>query len=155
PYEQRIKLALKAILVSPRFLFRTEERTSQSEIRALSNYDMASRLSYFLWATMPDAELMALAKQGLLQDPKLLAEQVARMLDDPGSRACSSAFVGQWLGTQEIGGRAVPLLTELQHYYTPEVAADLRQEPVLLFQHILSGNRSLLELLTANYTFLT
>jgi hypothetical protein len=67
----------------------------------------------------------------------------------------AGAFVGQWLGTQDIGGRAVPLLTELQHYYTPEVAADLRQEPVLVFQHIVSQNRSLLELLTGNYSFLT
>jgi len=80
---------------------------------------------------------------------------VDRMLDDPRSRAFANAFIGQWLGTQEIGGRAVPLLTELQHFYTPEVAADLRQEPVLMFQHILNDNRSLLELLTADYTFLT
>ncbi len=77
------------------------------------------------------------------------------MLDSPRSRAFSTSFVGQWLGTQEVGGRVVPLLTELQHYYTPEVAADLREEPVLLFQYILGGNRSLIELLNANYSFLT
>ena len=77
------------------------------------------------------------------------------MIDDPRSRAFATSFTGQWLGTQEIGGRVVPLLTELQHFYTPEGAAELRQEPVLLYHHILSNNRSLLELLTANYTFLT
>ncbi|MBK5291715.1 MAG: DUF1592 domain-containing protein [Acidobacteriia bacterium] len=155
PYEQRIKLALKAVLVSPRFLFRVEERTKEPVIRPLGQYEMASRLSYFLWSTMPDEELMQLAAQGRLQDPRVLTQQVDRMLDDPRSRAFSSALTGQWLGTQEVGGRVVPLLTELQHYYTPDVASDLRQEPVLLFHHILSGNRSLLELLTANYTFLT
>jgi hypothetical protein len=77
------------------------------------------------------------------------------MLEDPRSRAMADAFMGQWLGTKDVGGRVVPLLTELQHYYTPEVAAELRQEPVLLFQHLLSENRSLLELMTANYSFLT
>jgi hypothetical protein len=155
PYEERIKLALKAVLVSPRFLFRIEERTTDNRIVPLGHYDMASRLSYLLWATGPDEELLGLAAQKRLQDPAVLAAQVERMLDDPRSRALASSFIGQWLGTQEVGGRVVPLLTELQHYYTPEVAAELRQEPVLLFHHILSGNRSLLELLTANYSFLT
>jgi hypothetical protein len=104
---------------------------------------------------MPDEELFRLAEQKRLNDPKVLAAQVDRMLDSPRSRAFSTSFVGQWLGTQEVGGRVVPLLTELQHYYTPEVAADLREEPVLLFQYILGGNRSLIELLNANYSFLT
>jgi cytochrome c553 len=155
PYEECVKLALKAVLISPRFLFRVEDSGGDKGIRPLGQYEMASRLSYFLWGTMPDAELFTLAEQGRLQDVGVLAKQVDRMLDDPRSRAFSAAFVGQWLNSQEVGGRVVPLLTELQHYYTPEVAADLRQEPVLLFHHIVSGNRSLLELLTADYTFLT
>ncbi len=155
PYEESVKLALKAVLVSPRFLFREEERAAQPGIRPLGGYDMASRLSYFLWSTMPDDELLSLAAQDRLRDPQVLAAQVERMLDDPRSRAFATAFTGQWLGTQDVGGRAVPLLTELQYYYTPEVAADLRQEPALLFQYLLSANRSLMELLTANYTFLT
>lgn len=154
PYEERVKLALKAVLVSPRFLFRVEDQDGTPGIHPLGQYDLASRLSYFLWSTMPDDELLQLAGQGRLQDPKVLAAQVDRMLDSPRSRAFSSSFVGQWLGTQEVGGRVVPLLTELQHYYTPEVAADLREEPVLLFHYILGDNRSLLELLNANYTFL-
>jgi hypothetical protein len=83
-----------------------------------------------------------------------LARQVKRMLDDPRSRQFADAFIGQWLGTQEIGGRAVPLLTELQHFYTPEVAADLREQPQLFFQYILTGNRPVLDLLNAPYTFL-
>ncbi len=155
PYEERVKLALKAVLVSPRFLFRIEDRDESEGIHPLGQYDLASRLSYFLWSTMPDEELFRLAEQKRLSDPKVLAAQVDRMLDSPRSRAFSTSFVGQWLGTQEVGGRVVPLLTELQHYYTPEVAADLREEPVLLFQYILGGNRSLIELLNANYSFLT
>ncbi len=77
------------------------------------------------------------------------------MLDDPRSRAFLTSFVGQWLGTQDIGGRVVPLLTELQSYYTPETAADLRAQPVLLFGRIIDEDRSLVELLTANYTHMT
>ncbi|MCU1232069.1 MAG: hypothetical protein JWP63_36 [Candidatus Solibacter sp.] len=155
PYEERVKLALKAVLVSPRFLFRIEDRDESPGIHPLGQYDLASRLSYFLWSTMPDEELFRLAGQKRLSDPKVLAAQVDRMLDSPRSRAFSSSFVGQWLGTQEVGGRVVPLLTELQHFYTPEVAAELREEPVLLFQYILGGNRSLIELLNGNYTFMT
>ena len=104
---------------------------------------------------MPDQELSRLADEGKLQDPKVLAAQVERMLDDPRSRAFANSFVGQWLGTKDIGGRVAPLITEVQHFYTPEVAADLREEPVLLFNHLLGENRSLMELLTADYTFLT
>ncbi|MGH9721510.1 MAG: DUF1592 domain-containing protein, partial [Bryobacteraceae bacterium] len=155
PYEECVKLALKAVLVSPAFLFRMEESTAEAGIRPLGQFDMASRLSYFLWSTMPDQELFRLAEQGRLQDTKVLSQQIDRMLDDPRSRAFAGAFIGQWLGTQDVGGRAVPLLTELQHYYTPEVAAELRQEPVLLFHHLVARNRSVLELLTANYSFLT
>jgi mono/diheme cytochrome c family protein len=155
PHEESIKQALKAVLVSPRFLFRVEQQPGGNGIEPLDSYDVASRLSYFLWGTMPDAELMDLARAGRLQDVAVLTAQVERMLDDPRSRAFADAFVGQWLGTKEVGGRVVPLLTELQHYYTPEAAAELRQEPVLLFQHLLAENRSVLELLTANYSFLT
>ncbi|MGH9661271.1 MAG: DUF1592 domain-containing protein, partial [Bryobacteraceae bacterium] len=155
PYEERMKLALKAVLVSSPFLFRVEDRASQPGIRPLGQYDMASRLSYFLWSTAPDEELLLLAAQRRLQDPLVLSRQVERMLDDPRSRAFAGAFIGQWLGTQDIGGRAMPLLTELQHYYTPEVAVELRQEPVMLFHHLVARNRSLLELLSANYSFLT
>lgn len=155
PYEENVKLALKAALVSPRFLFKIEENDPAPGIRPLGQYEMASRLSYFLWSTMPDEELFALAAQGKLQDPAVLAAQVERMIDDPRSRVFASGFMGQWLGTQEIGGRAVPLLTELQHFYTPEGAADLREQPELFFHHILTANRSLLDLITAKYTFLT
>jgi len=155
PYEERVKLALKAALVSPYFLFRVEERLKTPGVHPVAPFDLASRLSSFLWSTMPDEELTQLAAMGRLQDPKVLTAQVERMLDDPRSRTFSTTFIGQWLGTQDVGGRVVPNLTELQHFYTPETAADLREEPVLIFQHILTGNRSILELLNANYTFLT
>jgi hypothetical protein len=155
PYEERVKLALKAVLVSPGFLFRMEERSDKPGVHPVGQYELATRLSYFLWSTVPDEELYRLAGEGRLQDSDVLAAQVDRMLDDPRSRAFTSTFVGQWLGTQDLGGRVVPMLTELQSFYYPDVAADLRAEPILLFQHLLAENRSLLDLLTADYSFLT
>jgi mono/diheme cytochrome c family protein len=155
PYEEAIKLALKGVLVFPDFIFRNEQRSPTPGIRPLGQYEIATRLSYFLWSTAPDEQLNRLAGENRLQDPAVLTAQVDRMLDDSRSRAFSDTFAGQWLGTQDLGGRVVPLLTELQTYYTPEVAADLRAEPILLLDHIIGENRSLLELLSADYTFLT
>lgn len=155
PFEERVKLALKAILVSPQFLFLIENGSDQPGVIPLGQYELASRLSYFLWSTMPDEELLRLAGTNKLQDAAVLAGQVDRMLDDPRSRRFASSFMGQWLGTKDIGGRVAPNITAVQHYYTPEVAADLREQPVLLLQHILGQNRSVMELLTADYAFLT
>ncbi len=155
PFEERMKLAIKGVLVWPDFLFKMEERKDKPGIYPIGQHEIASRLSYFLWSTMPDEELNTLADQSQLQNSAVLAAQVDRLLDDPRSHAFTSAFIGQWLGTQDVGGRVAPMLTELQGYYNPPVAADLRAEPILLFEHILGENRSLLELLNADYTFLT
>jgi hypothetical protein len=154
PYTERMKLALRGVLVHPDFLFRIERRDTTPGIHPVGQYELAARLSYFLWSTVPDEELTRLAAQGRLTDRAVLAAQVDRMLDDPRSRAFADTFVGQWLGTQDLGGRAAPLLTELQGYYSPEVAADLRTEPILLFHHLVSENKSLLDLLNADYSFL-
>jgi len=155
PYEERVKLALKAVLVSSDFLFRMENRQTRPGIYPVGQYELATRLSYFLWSTMPDETLLRLAEQSRLQDPKVLAAQVDRMLDDPRARTFVSTFVGQWLGTQEIGGKFMPILTETLGYYTPEIAADLKAQPVLLFDRIVGENRSVLELLNSDYTYLT
>jgi hypothetical protein len=155
PFEERMKLALEGVLVGPEFLFKIERRSDKPGIYPISQYEMASRLSYFLWSTMPDDELNTLAAQGRLQDPKVLAGQVDRMLDDPRSDTFAATFIGQWLGTQDLGGKVAPMLTEIQEFYNPPVAADLRAEPILIFERILGENRSLLELLNGNYTYLT
>ena len=155
PFEERMKLALKAALAGPDFLFKIEHRSQRPGIYPVGQHELATRLSYFLWSTMPDDELTGLAAQGRLQDPKVLTQQVDRMLEDPKSSTFASTFIGQWLGTQDVGGRAAPMITELQAFYTPPVAADLRAEPVLIFERILGENRSVLELLTADYTYMT
>jgi hypothetical protein len=155
PYEERVKLALKAVLVSPDFLFRMEQRHPEPGVHAVGPYELASRLSYFLWSTMPDETLYTLARDNKLSDPKVLREQVERMLDDPRARTFTTTFMGQWLGTQEIGGRFMPLLTEIQSYYNQDIANDLKLQPVLLFDRIVGENRSLMELLTADYAYLS
>ncbi|MBI4906102.1 MAG: DUF1592 domain-containing protein [Acidobacteria bacterium] len=155
PFEERLKLALKAVLVSSQFLFRAEERTEDTQVRPLQEFELASRLSFFLWSTIPDEELLRRAEQGRLSDAKVLAAQVDRMLDDPRSRTFADAFIGQWLGTREIGGKIAPTTSDVQHFYTPDVAVDLREEPVVLFHHVISQGRPILDLLDGNYTFLT
>lgn len=155
PFEAAVRLALKAILVSPDFLYRLEFSPESPGLHPLSNHKLASRLSYFLWGTMPDAELRQLADLGRLWEDEVLASQVDRLLDHPRSRFFARAFIGQWLGTKDVGGRVAPTLNEIQHYYTPQIASDMREEPVLLFQRMLQEDRSLLDFVSADYTYLT
>lgn len=155
PYEERIKLALKGVLTSTGFLFQMEERKAEPGIFPLSDHELANRLSYFLWSTMPDERLFGLAEQGRLQDSETLSAQADRMLDDPRSRTFIETFIGQWLGTRDIGGRVMPLISEIQRYYDAEIAADLREQPILLFERILQEDRSILELLDGDYMYLT
>ena len=98
---------LKAILISPQFLFITPagEFHPDAEIVPLDDHQLASRLSYLLWATMPDGELMALADGGELHEPPTLRAQVKRLLEDPRSRALFDGFGAQWLGLDKLAGQ--------------------------------------------------
>lgn len=155
PYEAAVRLALKAILVSPDFLFRIEAAPDSPGMHPITPHELATRLSYFLWGSMPDPELRHLADSGRIVDDNVLKGQVDRMLDHPRSRYFARTFIGQWLGTKDVGGRVAPTLNEIQHFYTPLIAADMREEPVLLFQRMLDEDRSLLEFVSADYTYLT
>lgn len=155
PYEEAMKLTLKGVMMAPDFLYRIEQEPSGSLPQLITNHELAVRLSYFLWATMPDDELRLLADLGRLHDPAVLALQTDRLLQDPRSWRFKQAFVGQWLGTKDVGGRVAPTHNEIQKFYTPEVAADMRSEAVWLFAHLLDEDRSLLELIKSDYTFLT
>ena len=155
PFEEAVRLALKAVLVSPDFLYRIEEAATRPGNKPLSDHELATRLSYFLWGTTPDSELMHLASEGRLQDDEILAAQVDRLIDHPRSRFFARTFIGQWLGTKDVGGRVAPTLNEIQHFYTPRIAADMREEPVLIFRRMLAEDRSLLEFVSGDYTYLT
>jgi hypothetical protein len=152
PFDQAVFFALRAILVSPHFLFRLEEPPTEGGAGQVGNYELASRLSYFLWASMPDEELTRLAEKGKLQEEEVLREQVPWMLKDRKSREAAESFVEQWLGTRELGRNIKPD-RELNRY-SNELEWSLKQEPVLFFQYVLAENRPLTELLDASYTFL-
>ena len=152
PFESAIFYSMQAVLISPHFLFLVEQPAEGSEPQPLSDYELASRLSYFLWSSMPDDELFELAERGKLHDCDVLRKQVVRMLKDEKSRGIAEHFVGQWLGTRALGSEHKPD-GALFPRYDHELETSLREEPIMVFQEILSENRSLLELLDADYTY--
>ncbi len=149
------RLALWSVLVSPHFLFRVErgsgERDETGAVR-LSDWELASRLSYFLWSTMPDETLFDLAGKGRLRDPAVLREQARRMLADPRARALVDNFAGQWLGLRKLEqhqpdrGMFPP--------FTESLRRAMLDEPAQFFAHVIREDRSILELVNADYTFL-
>jgi hypothetical protein len=153
PFEQAMLFALQGVLISPHFLFRLEEPNPEAKPRLVSDYEIASRLSYFLWGSMPDDQLFRLAAEGKLNQPDTLRAQCVRMLKDARVRESAESFVEQWLGTRELGRNIKPDRT-LHREYTNELEWAIKKEPVLFFQGLLSENRSLLDLLDANYTYL-
>ncbi len=155
PFAECMKLAIKGVLVAPDFLYRIETDPESSKIQPITNHELATRLSYFLWSRMPDDDLRKLADEGQLQNDEVLAKQVDRMLDDPRSIVFARSFSGQWLGTKDVGGRVAPIENSNQNYYTVEVAADLREQAVVFFHRLVKEDRSILDLVDSDYTYLT
>jgi len=151
PYLESMKLAIKGVLVSSHFLFRVETPPSSPEPEPISDFELASRLSYFLWGSMPDYELWQLAVEEELQNEETLRQQIERMLADPRSRYLTEEFVGQWLGTREVGARVAPDTGKFKGEFTTELLLGFREEPIQLFAYILEEDRSLMELVTADY----
>ena len=153
-YPAALRLMLKAVLVSPQFLFITPAREVESgrRIVPLDDYQLASRLSYLLWATMPDAELAALADSGKLHEPAILTGQVRRLLQDPRSRALFDGFGTQWLGLGELESKTFdpakfPLMTG-------EMRSAMNEEARLFFESIVRENRNVVSFVDSDYTFL-
>src|SRR5205085_515233 len=137
------QLALRAVLLSPNFVFHTEVNAGSSD------HALASRLSYFLWSTMPDDELVAQADAGMLHRSDVLRAQVQRMLADPKAQALVDSFAGQWLATIDMP-QASPNPT-LFPKITPSVKQAMHDETALFFQEFMTGGRSALELLDADF----
>jgi hypothetical protein len=152
-YDQSLKLALKGVLISPSFLFLIESPPEKGGVYRLGHYEVASHLSYFLWASMPDEELLGLASQGKLHDNKVLRGQVKRMMRDPRSRSLADGFAAQWLGIRPLGATVRPD-AKLFPEFDEELAVAMREETVLFFDSIMREDRSVLEIIDANYTFL-
>jgi len=152
-HEEALRYALKAVLVSPSFLFRVERDQPSPEPYLLGDYELASRLSYFLWSNMPDDELFKLAGAKRLHDPQVLDAQVTRMLKDPKADAFAESFVSQWLRIRELQTTAQPDPRRFPTY-TPTLRDAMYQETVQFFGSVLRDNSSLLKLLDADYTYL-
>jgi cytochrome c553 len=153
--EQGIQVAIQAMLVSPHFLFRIEHDLTPADparIHKITDVELASRLSYFLWRSMPDDELLALAEAGKLRVPAALDAQVKRMLDDEKSTALAENFAGQWLETRNLD--IVKPDPQKFPEWGPELRDAMKTETRMFFESILRDNRPLSEFLDARYTFL-
>ena len=153
--EQGLQLAIEAMLVSPHFLFRIEHDPNASDpnkVHKISEMELASRLSYFLWSSMPDDQLLSAAEAGKLRAPGMLDAQVKRMLDDSRSSALASNFAGQWLEIRNLDS----VKPDPQKFpeWGPELRDAMKTETRLFFETVLRENRPLSDFLDARYTFL-
>lgn len=152
-FDVGIALALRGILISPHFIFRVElDPTSDGSSQSLSAYELANRLSYFLWSSMPDAQLMTLADNGQLLEKSVISEQVTRMLNDPKAQALVENFSGQWLQTRALQN------VEPDYATYPAWDANLRTalqtESNNFFTHLMRADISMNQLLLADYSFI-
>jgi hypothetical protein len=154
-FEVGVRTGLQAILASPEFIFRLEREPANvpaGESYRVSDLDLATRLSFMLWATAPDQELIEVAASGRLSDERVLEQQVQRMLADPRSAALATRFAHQWLRLQDA------IKVQPEPYFYPDFSRQLGdamvRETQLFFQHLVREDRSLLELYDADYTFL-
>ena len=155
-FERGMQVALQAVLVSPHFLFRveTDKRGESADgLPALNDFELASRLSYFLWSSMPDQELFDLAEQGVLHEDAILEQQVARMMSDPKSFALIENFAGQWLNLRRLATDDVAPDPETFPVWNDQLRDDMWRETELFFASIVREDRPVTELLDARYTF--
>jgi hypothetical protein len=149
-FEAGIQRAIERVLVSPAFLFRMERAPSRGVAR-ISDLELASRLSFFLWSSLPDDELLDLAERGRLKDNVTLERQVRRMLEDARSSALVDNFAGQWLTLRDLDDKTPD--PRLFPDFDENLRRAMRRETELFMESIVRQNRSVLDLLTADYTF--
>jgi hypothetical protein len=153
-FERGVQVALEAVLVSPYFLFRVEldpEPLNPQAVRTISDYELATRLSYFLWSSTPDDELMRLAGDGTLRKEGNLAAQIRRMLKDPKAVALVDNFAAQWLQLANL--KLINPDKKQFPTFDEELRSAMETETKLFFEAIVREDRSILELLDANFTF--
>jgi len=153
-FERGIEAALVRILAAPRFVFRVERdpaTVTPGTAYRLSDVELASRLSFFLWSSIPDDELLRVAEQGRLKDPATLDAQVRRMLADPKSQAMVDNFAGQWLQLRNV--RNVQPNSDLFPDFDDNLRQAFKRETELFFESVMREDRPVLDLMTANYTY--
>ncbi|HWF10245.1 MAG TPA: DUF1592 domain-containing protein [Bryobacteraceae bacterium] len=150
-FERGIEAALARVLIDPWFVFRFEKEPAgvkPGAVYAVGDVELASRLSFFLWSSIPDEELLKLAEQNKLHDPAVLAQQTRRMLADPKSEALVTNFAGQWLYLRELKN-AKPEARD----FNDNLRQSFRRETEMLFESIIREDRNVVDLLNADYTF--
>ena len=155
PLEEGIRVALQAILVSPRFLFRVERDPDPSQpagVRRVDDFELASRLSYFLWSSMPDEDLFHAAHRGVLRRPKGLQAQVKRMLADHKSKALAENFAGQWLQVRNL--RTARPDPEKFPEFDEELREAMLRETELFFDAVVREDRGIIDFIEGPFTFL-
>ena len=150
-FEAGIRAGLQRILASPQFIFRIEREPAPGPARRIGDYELASRLSFFLWSTIPDDRLLQLAGAGKLSQPAVLEAEVRRMLADPRSSALVDNFAGQWLRIRNLS--VVSPNSDLFPDFDDNLRQAFRRETEMLFDSIIRENRNVLDLMTADYTF--
>ena len=153
-FDQSIQYAVQGVFISPSFLFRVETDQRPNDpmaSRVVSDYELASRLSYFIWSTMPDEKLFELAGSGQLGQPVVLEQQVKRMLADSKAQALTNNFAEQWLNLRSLD--EITPDPALFKGFSTELKDDMKRETLLLFDTIKSEDRSILEFLDADFTF--
>jgi hypothetical protein len=153
-FDAGIRAAMQGVLSSLPFVFRVEETPAMVKpgaIYKIDDIDLASRLSFFLWGTIPDRKLIDVAAKGTLSTPAVFDAQVRRMLADPRSEALSTRFAAQWLRLQDLQ-KIEPDALDFP-YYDEILAKSMERETELLFEHVVRADRSMLELINADYTF--
>ncbi|MEZ5400259.1 MAG: DUF1592 domain-containing protein [Bryobacteraceae bacterium] len=153
-FDSALQYAMEGAMLAPEFLFRIEDPNPDPAPRLAGQFEMASRLSYFLWNSMPDAELYTLASTGKLQDEATIRGQVARLLKDVRSLEFAESFVEQWLGTRELGRDIKPDEKLFPEYYDDETRAAFKYEPILFFQEIAAEDLPVETLIDSKFTYL-
>jgi hypothetical protein len=151
-FDKALRLALTGVLVSPHFLFLVEPEHPDGDIQPLGAFPLASRLSYFLWATMPDEELFAAAASGEILADEGYLKQLRRMLRDPRASSLGERFAMQWLEIDKLGGEVRPDGSRFPEF-DEALAAAMKEEVVRYFNFIIGENRPLTELITSDYSF--
>ena len=152
-FARSIKNVIRASLISPKFLMKFEATRTSDQAYPVNDWELANRLAYFLWASMPDDELFRLAKTGTLSNPDVLTEQVNRMLAQPGANTLGTIFAAQWLGFQHLGTRvrADPIDNP---WCTDSLMAAMKSESAMFFTSLIRDNQPLQRLVNAQYTYL-
>ena len=154
-YEEGIQVALQAILVSPHFLFKVEQPRqpdASGKMPPINDYELATRISYFLWSSMPDDELLLLAHRGQLRDRQRLLEKVGRMLQDSRANQFVENFAGQWLQLRNLD--LVKPDTRIFRSFNDDIRQLMRRETLTFFAGVMRANMPVTTLLDANFTYL-